>query len=58
MSLISWLVSIWYSGMPLVQAIAFPLTMAMTVLIAIRSVWFHYMRSSSISWKGRTLNTL
>lgn len=51
-SLILWLISLWYFKMPLIQAAAYPLTIALVGLIAVRSAWFYYTKGS-ISWKGR-----
>ncbi len=56
LSLISWLVSIWFFGMPLAQAAAYPLTIALTGLIAVRTALFH-LSQRSIYWKGRALMT-
>lgn len=51
-----WLTSLWFFRMPLIQAIAFPLTIALTSLIAFRSAWLHFTQHS-ISWKGREVKT-
>jgi len=56
LSLFSWLVSGWFSRLPLALGAAYPLTIALTGLIAVRSAWFHYTQHS-ISWKGRALKT-
>ena len=55
-SLLLWLVSLWYFRMPIIQAAAYPLTIALAGLIAIRSAWFYYIHGS-ISWKGREVKT-
>jgi len=55
-SVVLWLISLWYFEMPLIQAAAYPLTIALAGLIALRSAWFHYSRRS-ISWKDRELKT-
>jgi len=54
LSLFSWLVSSWFSRLPLVLAAAYPLIIALNGLIAVRSAWFHYTQNS-ITWKGRAL---
>jgi chlorobactene glucosyltransferase len=54
LSLFSWLISLRFYKMPLAQAAAYPLTIALTGLIAVRSAWIHDTQRS-ISWKGRPL---
>jgi len=51
-STLLWLISLWYFRMPLLQAFAYPLTIALTSLIAFRSAWLH-ITQHTISWKGR-----
>jgi len=55
-SFLLWLISLWYIRMPLVQAAAYPVTIALASLIAFRSAWLHYAQHP-IPWKGRVVKT-
>ena len=55
-SMLLWLISLWYFRMPLLQAVAYPLTVAQASLIAFRSAWLHFTQHS-VSWKGRDVKT-
>jgi len=55
-SILLWLISLWYFRMPLLQAAAYPLTIALASLIAFRSAWLHFTQRS-IFWKGREVKT-
>jgi chlorobactene glucosyltransferase len=55
-STLLWLISLWYFRMPLLQAVAYPLTIALISLIAFRSAWLH-IKQHSVPWKGRDVRT-
>ena len=55
-SMLLWLISLWYFRIPLLQAVAYPLTIALASLIAFRSAWLHFTQHS-VSWKGREVKT-
>lgn len=55
LSLTLWLMSGRLSRLPPAQVILYPVIIAVTWLIAVRSAWFHYTKHS-IHWKGRALN--
>ena len=55
-SMLLWLTSLWYFRMPLLQAVVYPLTIALASLLAFRSAWLHFTQHS-VSWKGRNVKT-
>ena len=55
-STLLWLIGLWYFRMPLLQAVAYPLTIALISLIAFRSAWLH-IKQHSVPWKGRDVRT-
>jgi chlorobactene glucosyltransferase len=51
-----WALSDLYFRMPLTSAFLYPLSIAITVFVALRSAWLHFFHRS-IYWKGRDLQS-